>query len=93
MDLQLLNSLLEDLESIDSKKLRLVDKKDLSTPISKDSDGSQGDENTFEKVYQSVQNPDLYIKILYYTDSYGYGEFIRGVKIVKPIEKVVTVFE
>ena len=93
MELQLINKLLKNLECIDQKVLKLIKREDISTPIPEDGEGSQGDENVFTKIYQSVEDPNVYIKIEYYTDSYGYGSYIRGVQFVQPIEKTVTVFE
>ncbi len=93
MDFQFLNSLLKNLEYPDSKVLKMLQKEDISTPIPKDGEGSQGDENVFVRIYQSVQQPNIYIKVTYFTDSYGYGSYIRGVQFVQPKEKVVTVFE
>ena len=93
MDFQFLNSLLSNLEYPDQKVLKMVEHKDILTPIPKDREGSQGDENVFVKVYQSVKQPDVYIKIEYFTNSYGYGSYVRGVTFVQPKEKVVTIFE
>jgi hypothetical protein len=71
----------------------MIQREDISTPISEDGEGSQGDENTFVKIYQSVQQPEIYVKVEYFTDSYGNGSYVRGVQFVQPREKVVTVFE
>lgn len=93
MELQQINQLLKNLENPDPKVLKFIKKIDVSTPIPNDGYGSQGEENVFDKVYQSATDPDIYIKVTYYTDSYGYGEYVRSVQFVQPKEKVVTVFE
>lgn len=93
MELALINRLLKNIESPDHKILKKVKREEISTPIPKDGEGSQGDENVFAEVYQFVEDPSIYIKVVYYTDSYGYGQYVRGVQFVKPVEKVVTIFE
>ena len=93
MELKLINSLLANLEYPDQKVLKLIERKDISTPIPDDGEGSQGDENVYAKVYQSVEDPNVYVKVIYHTDSYGYGAFARGIQFVTPVQKTVTVFE
>ena len=93
MELKLINSLLANLEYPDQKVLKLIERKDISTPIPDDGEGSQGDENVYAKVYQSVEDPNVYVKVIYHTDSYGYGAFVRGIQFVTPVQKTVTVFE
>lgn len=94
MDFQFLNSLLKNLEYPDNKLLKQVERQEVSTPINTHyGDGLQGEENVFVKIYQSVQQPNIYIKVTYFTDSYGSGSYVRGVQFVQPKEKTVTVFE
>lgn len=94
MDFQFLNSLLKNLEYPDQKVLKLIETKEVSTPINRHyGEGLQGEENVFVKIYQSVQQPTIYIKVMYFTDSYGIGAYVRGIQFVQPIEKTVTVFE
>ena len=93
LEVKLINSLLSDIESPDQKVLKLIQRIEISTPIAEGGEGSQGDENVYAKIFQSVANPDVYIKVIYYTDSYGYGSYMRGVQFVTPKQKTVTVFE
>lgn len=93
MELKKLNELLKNLEYPDAKKLKYVQKDSIRTPISEMGEGMQGDQNEWAVVYQVLGENDLYLKIYYYSDSYGGGEYISGVEFVKPTEKVVTVFE
>lgn len=93
MDLQLINKLLKNLSYPDQKVLKLIQRDDVKTPIKDNGEGEQGEENVFVKIYQSTENPTVYIKVEYFTDSYGYGSFVRGVQFVQPTQKTVTVFE
>ena len=93
LEVKLINSLLVNLEYPDQKSLKLIERKDISTPIPEDGEGSQGDENVYAKVFQSVENPDVYVKVIYHTDSYGYGAFVRGIQFVTPTQKTITIFE
>ena len=93
MDLKLINSLLANLEYPDRTVLKLVKEEPISTPIHPDGEGSQGESNTFYRVYESVKEPGTFIKILYHTDSYGSGSYITGAQFVTPVQKMVTVYE
>ena len=93
MELQFLNSILKNLEYPNAKVLKRITQVSVRTPIPEDGDGSQGDENEFDIVYQSVEKPEIYIKVSCFTDSYGSGSYIRGVQFVQPQEKTITVYQ
>jgi hypothetical protein len=88
-----INSLFADLETPNPKVLKQVERINISTPISDDGEGEQGEHNVFAKIYQSVEDPTVYIKVTYFTDSYGCGSFVRNVQFVQPTEKTVISFE
>ena len=54
-------------------------------------EGRQGDSSEFHEVYQIV--PDVFIKLIINTDSYGSNEFVAGFQIVTPKIKTVTAYE
>ena len=54
-------------------------------------EGKQGDSSEFHEVYQIV--PDVFIKLIVNTDSYGSNEFVAGFQIVTPKIKTVTAYE
>lgn len=88
-----LNKILINLGSPHSNSLlKFIKKVDEDTPIRPDEDGRMGEENTFYQIFQVV-GTEFYLRINYYTDSYGNGDYVRGVQIVQPKEKLVTVFE
>ena len=94
MELKQLNEILKNISSPNPKLLKYVEKQDISTPINfKYGDGLQGESNTFCRVYKILSEVDLYLKVNYYTDSYGRGEYINGIEFVKVAQKQVTVYE
>jgi hypothetical protein len=92
MNLSKLNAILGDLNNIDPKLVEFIKKEEINTPISEEDEGIQGEENTSSKVYK-VKGENVFIKVLYYTDSYGYGEYARGIQFVQPIKKEVIDYE
>ena len=52
----------------------------------------QGEYNEIVEIY-SLGQDDLHLKLVLRTDSYGDGEHVHSVKIVKPVVKTVTDFE
>lgn len=93
LDLKTLNNLLKNLQSPDNKILRRVERKEISTPITPEMDGYQGEENIYIEVYEIISQPGLFLKIEIYTDSYGDGTFVRGVQFVTPKQKTITIYE
>lgn len=93
MDLNLVkvNQILTDLRN--NKLLEKVEENYIDRPIRDNNDGRQGEENTFYRIFKVKNEDNLFVKIEYYTDSYGDGESIQGIEFVKPKEKVVTVYE
>lgn len=91
MDYKKLNSWLNNLNFINSKDLEYIEKQVIKEI--KDPDGEQGEEGVFYKIYRIKSEDNLYLRVEYYTDSYGYGEFIRGVQFVQPKEKQVVIYE
>lgn len=53
-------------------------------------DGWQGEYDTITEVYHIVD--DLYVKLTFKTDSYGYNEAISGISLVYPVVKQVQDF-
>jgi len=93
LEITLLNKLLNILFPHDTMLLKYIKTIDGNKPIHPDMDGLHGETNQTWKVYQIVSQPELFIKIEYNTNSYGYDEFPVGVQIVKAKEKKVTVYE
>lgn len=87
MDYKLLNKVLKNLQS-PSKDLEFITKQDIHIGIRSDDDGVQGEENSYYNIYK-LKGEDLYISVEYYTDSYGNGDYIRGIQFVKETEKKI----
>lgn len=68
-----------------------------NTPVQKnvvreiDSEGEQGASGESYEIYKLTE--EVYVELAINTDSYGYNEFVAGLKFVTPVEKVVTKFE
>ena len=86
MDLKKINELLSDLTNIDDRKLQFVER-------SKHAWNSTEEDEQFFKVFRIVEEENLYLKLHYYTDSYGGGRYLKGVEFVRPVEKKVISFE
>lgn len=97
MDLKKLNNILEDLEYLNEDELKFIRREDIHLGVSGNSyggsDGVQGEEDSWYMIYKIKSEPDLYLKIKYFSDSYGYGSFIRGIQFVSEITKKVKTFE
>jgi len=88
--LKLLNEALKDLEGLRrSKKFKRVSELTIDNLRGEE---RQGEYNEIFEVY-SLGVDDLHIKLHIITDSYGDGEAVNGIQIVKPIVKTVTDFE
>lgn len=86
------NTLLANIDKPDPKVFRFVEQLEIDTPIPKNFDGLQGEENTFAKIYRVIDEENLYLKVVYFTDSYGEGEFLRSVQFVSAREKSINVY-
>jgi len=91
MDYKMLNKVLKNLQS-PTKDLEFISKQDIHIGVPDGGDGSQGDENSYYNIYK-FKDEDLYISVEYYTDSYGNGEYIRGIQFVKETEKKVKSYD
>lgn len=90
MDYKKLNNLLKNLQNVDSKLLKFVERQ-TEYEIT-DEDGEQGAEGVYYNIYEIIGEKDLYLKVEFYTDSYGYNDAPRGVQFVKPVEKKITAY-
>lgn len=98
LNIDLLNKILSNLECLDNnKELEFVDRIEIDMAVTKSSygngDGVQGAEDIYAKVYKIKSEDNLFLKIEYFTDSYGYNESVRSVKLVIPSTKTIQVFE
>ncbi len=97
MDYKKLNEALTNLDNASSNpNLKLVERVEIRNGVDDSyGDGVQGEENVYDIIYKIVgsSDEDPYIKITYFTDSYGYGSFVRSVQFVYPTTKTVKVFE
>lgn len=95
-NLREINELLGNLRNLrHNPKLKFIEKVDVNTSISDDSygDGRMGEEDTYYEIYEIVGENDLFLKVNWYTDSYGGNEAIEGIEFVKPKETRVTDYE
>lgn len=93
LDLKQLNAVLENLQYPNRSLVESVQREDIDTPIRADDDGRMGEENVYSNVYKIKGMDNLYLKVIYHTDSYGDGDYVRGVQFVVPVEKTVKIFE
>lgn len=93
MEIELLNEILSNLQYPNEKVLEFIEKKETHIGVTDGYAGNQGEENTFDLIYKVLPEKDIYLKVEYYTDSYGGGEYMRGAKFVKAKKKEVTVYE
>lgn len=94
LDPKVFNKIISNLNYPDSTVLKFIEQKEISTPINSNyGDGLQGEKNTFYKIYQIIEYPEYYLKVTYFTDSYGDNEYIKGAELVQPVEKLIKVFE
>lgn len=89
-----LNKILKDLMNIrnSGKRIERTVIKDLNDEHY-GGEGSQGDSNEIYEVYPIEGETGLFIKLEIGSDSYGDNEFVAGIEIVRPVEKLVTLFE
>lgn len=90
--LKQLNDNLGKLDYMDPNKFEFLEKIDIRKSIQYSGYGVKGDQNEYSKVYKHIKS-GLYIKIIYYTDSYGDGSYISGIAFVQPTLKTITTFE
>lgn len=92
LELSELNQILKNLQS---PNLEFVEKQDISTKIRDNSynDGLMGEEDSWYKIYKLKSDPNTFLRVEYYSDSYGSGEFIRGAQFVQPANKTMVVYE
>lgn len=102
MDYKKLNSWLKDLENLPSSELKYVETiqghqgvsgYETSDSYYSSGEGVQGESDINFKVYKVLSEDNLFLKVETYTDSYGSGEYIRGVEFVEGTKKEVTSFE
>lgn len=92
MDYKKINSWLDDI-SKGNKKLKFIERKSGHVGILEDSEGSQGEYNEYFDIYQVVEDPEVFIKASYMTDSYGEGNNLHSITFVKGVKKTIEVFE
>lgn len=90
MDYKKLNKILKNLQN-PIRDLEFIQTGEIRNGIPDGMEGMQGEENSFYKIYR-VKGEDLIISVEYYTDSYGDGEYIRGIQFVKEAEKTVKAY-
>ncbi len=62
--------------------------------IDDDEEGTSGEYNEYHEIYKSPNMPEnLYFKVTYRTDSYGYDALIANQKFVNKIEKTINTYE
>lgn len=92
MDYALINEALKDIEILRRNRhgiFKRITKSTIDNLMGKE---SQGDYNEIIEIYY-LGKDDLHIKLTLRTDSYGDGEYLHSVQIVKPVTKQVTDFE
>lgn len=88
------NTILSDVYTNNHKALGKVIENDVPYGYhSEKNQGEYGERKAIIKLDEKTYGPDLYVKIIYNTDSYGNEEFIAGVKITKPVTKTITSYE
>lgn len=97
LNIDLLNKILSNLECPDNnKELEFAKRIEIDMAVTKSSyggEGVQGAEDIYAKVYKIKSEDNLFLKIEYFTDSYGDNESVRSVKFVIPSTKTIQVFE
>jgi hypothetical protein len=95
-NLKQINELLGDLRNLgNNKKLKFVQRTDINTPIADSSyvDGIQGEEDLYAEIFKVVDKENVFLRVEYYTDSYGENETIGSISFVEAKEKLVQQFE
>lgn len=87
MNLEKLNKLFEDLDNLNGAKL-------ISTNQSDDyyEEKNQGSVGLKVEIY-NIGEPDIFLKVVKNTDSYGSEERVTSLQFVGQKEKLVTVYE
>ena len=87
MELSKINQLLFDIDYIgdNNPELLFIEKQEIGSEYE--------DQERYYKIFKIKSENDLFLRIEYYTDSYGEGELIKGVSFVKPTETKVTAYE
>lgn len=95
MRLEKLNKLLENFNNIENNSLlKFISRENVHMGVSDSSysDGVQGEEDNYYKIFK-IDGESEFLRVEYYTDSYGDNEAVRGVSFVSPVEKVINSFE
>lgn len=98
MELKKINQLLSNIDYIDSRNedLIFIERQDVHLGVTGNSyasEGVRGEEDSYYKIFKINSEENLFLRIEYFTDSYGDNESIRGVSFVKPTESKITVYE
>lgn len=91
MNYKLINEALADIATLRWKHPKFK-KVSESTIDNLRGDERQGEYNEIIEIY-SLGEDDLHIKLVLRTDSYGDGETVSSIQVVKPVVKQVTDFE
>lgn len=95
MELEKLNKILSNLQSPNSKELEFVEKVLGHQGVSSNSygEGVEGEEDVYYNIYKIKEEENLFLKVEFYTDSYGSNDAPRGVQFVRGVKKQITVYE
>ncbi len=94
MELKKVNEILGNLLNINPKLLIFVEREDIYNGLSENSygEGTEGEYNSWCNIYR-IKGEDLFLKVIYYTDSYGEERGISGIQFVQEVKKTVKTFK
>ena len=92
MELKRLNEILGDLQN--NSNLKFIVRQNIRLGVSGSSynERVEGEEDTYYKIYE-ISGEDLFLRVQFFTDSYGSNPIIRGVNFVKKQTKTIDTYE
>ncbi len=92
MDYKRINSWLDDLTA-KNKQLKFIEKINGHQGIPENYEGNQGEYNEYSNIFQVIDEPEIFIKVTYQTDSYGSNDSLTSIQFVQGVKKTIEVFE
>lgn len=96
MELELLNKLLANITSPHSNKsLKCVTKENIHEGVPEGSwgGGNQGEYNERAEIYQSIEDPSVFLRFEFTSDSYGDNDFLSSLQFVEPEEITIKTYK
>ena len=92
MELEKLNKILGKLKN--NPNLQFVARQNIHLGVSESSyqEGVQGEEDRYYEIYKILEE-DLFVRIEFFTDSYGESPSITGINFVKKQTKTIETYE